>query len=242
VTARLIGGSLAVRANKNEFVLGYKGSVVIFRSSGLRAVGTVLAAVALAGCTATGGQLNTTGTAPIEIQPGTRGPVSGVGIEGRDVQSMADQMVRDMMADPEVTRRQTAPRVIVDGEFFRNESAQAINRNIIADRLRIQLSRAARGKMVFLSRENIRRVEQERDLKRSGAVDVGTTGLARAVAGADFQLTGRITSLDSRNPRTGQVQRYTQITFELLDLETSAVVWGNDYTIERAAGDDVVYR
>ena len=201
-----------------------------------------LALLVTAGCTATGGQPNATGTQSIDIQPGTRGPVAGVGIEGRDIQAMADQMMRDIMAEPEIVKRATAPRVIIDAELFRNESAQAINRNIIADRLRIQLSRAAKGRVIFLSRENARAVEQERELKRSGTVDVGTTGLTRAVAGADFRMTGRITSIDQRNPKTGQIQRYTQISFELIDMETSAIAWGNDYTIERAGGDDVIYR
>jgi hypothetical protein len=67
----------------------------------------------------------------------------------------------------------------VDGEFFHNESAQAINKNLITDRLRIGLNRAARGRMVFVGRHYAGMVQQERDLKRQGVVDVGTTGLTQ---------------------------------------------------------------
>src|SRR4051794_35104264 len=92
----------------------------------------VVGAICFAGCTATGGQTNASGSQAVDVQPGTRGPVAGVGIEGRDIQSMADQMMRDILAEPEIVKRATAPRVIIDAELFRNESAQAINRNIIA--------------------------------------------------------------------------------------------------------------
>jgi TolB-like protein len=85
-------------------------------------------------------------------------------------------------------------------------------------------------------------VAAERDAKRSGAVDVATTGLARAQAGADFRLSGNIASLEQRNNRTGMVQRFTQITFEMVDLERGTIVWSNSYDIARASADDVIYR
>ncbi|MCA3072717.1 MAG: hypothetical protein ING77_14060 [Rhodocyclaceae bacterium] len=140
---------------------------------------------------------------------------------------MTDTMVRDMMAMPEIVGRSVAPRVISDAEYFVNDSAQPINRNLITDRLRLNLNRAARNRLVFVGRNHSQAVALERDLKRSGAVDVGTTGLTKAQAGADFRLGGRISSLDARNPRTGVMQRYKQIVFELFDLETGVIVWTN---------------
>jgi hypothetical protein len=85
-------------------------------------------------------------------------------------------------------------------------------------------------------------VQQERDLKRQGVTDVGTTGMASSVAGADYRLTGEIASLDSRDTRTGLIQRYNQITFEMVDLESGEIVWSGQYEFERAAADDVMYR
>ena len=59
---------------------------------------------------------------------------------------------------------------------------------------------------------------------------------------ADFRLVGRITSADARNARTGLQQRYSQITFEMMDLETGVLVWSGLYEFARSAADDVVYR
>ena len=72
--------------------------------------------------------------------------------------------------------------------------------------------------------------------------DVGTTGLTKAQLGADYRLGGRIASLDSRSAKTGMTQRYSQITFEMIDLESGAIAWSEMYEFARAGADDVVYR
>jgi hypothetical protein len=178
-----------------------------------------------------------------ELDPRVRGPVSGVGIESQDVIGMTDRMVRDMLSNPQLAGRQVAPRVIVDDQYFTNESSQRLNKRIITDRLRVNLNRASNGRMVFIGREYAAMVAEERELKREGTTDVGTTGLTRAQAGADFRLTGRITSEDSAaQDGTGRVQRFNQITFEMIDLENGVIVWSNIYDFSRVAADSVMYR
>ncbi|GAM98745.1 lipoprotein YcfM [alpha proteobacterium U9-1i] len=185
---------------------------------------------------------NQSGAAVSTIDPGTRGAVAGVGIESQDIVSMTDQMMRDMLATPTLAGRATPPRIILDAEYFVNESTQRINKNMITDRLRVNLNRASAGRMAFVSRENAAMIAQERELRREGVVDTGTTGMTRAQASGDFRLTGRITSLDSMQQSTGMVSRYNQITFEMLDTETGIIVWSGQYEFRREAADDVVYR
>ena len=112
----------------------------------------------------------------------------------------------------------------------------------VADRLRVGLNRASKGRMVFIARQNAAMIEQERELKREGVTDTGTVGMTRAQFGADYRLTGNIASTEARDPRTGTMQRYTQIVFEMVDLESGAIEWSNSYEIARAATDDVIYR
>lgn len=177
-----------------------------------------------------------------DLDPTVRGPVSGLGIEGHDINAMADRMVRDMLANPTLANRAVAPRVIIDSKYFTNESTQRINKNLITDRLRVGLNRASDGRMVFLARQNAAMIEEERALKREGVTDVGTMGLTRAQSGADFRLTGNIASTQARDPQTGTMQRFTQIVFEMVDLESGEIAWSNSYDIARAATDDVIYR
>jgi PBP1b-binding outer membrane lipoprotein LpoB len=206
------------------------------------AVAAAFGALALSGCQTTSPVINAPGTPTQQLDPGTRGPVSGVGIEGQDIVGMTDKMVRDMLSNPTLAGRSPPPQVIVDSQYFTNESSQRLNKNAITDRLRVGLNRAAQGRMIFVSRQSALMVEQERQLKRDGKVDVGTTGLTHAAAGGDFRLRGNITSLDSRDARTGMIQRYNQIVFEMVDLERGTIVWSGEYEFERAGADDVIYR
>lgn len=207
----------------------------------LKRISLLLAsAFAAVGCTTM--EPNANGVAPQSFDPTVRGPIAGIGIEAYDVSSMTDQMVRDLLSSPAIARRSASPRIQMDVSDFKNESSQAINRNLIVDRMRVGLNRSAGGRLMFVSREHIQSVNLEREAKRQGLTDTGTTGLTQATAGVDYKLVGRIAALDSRSSRTGVQQRYTQITFEMLDMESSAVVWNNQYEIARAGADDVVYR
>lgn len=175
-----------------------------------------------------------------DLDPTQQGRVDGVGIASRDIASMADLTIRDLLTRPDIAGRPTAPRIVIDGEFFRNQSSQRIDREMITDSLRVQLNRAANGRLRFVNRENLMAVDRERSLKYEGVTDGGTMA-RRAIAGADYQLIGKITSLDSRSTKSGTYQRRTQIIFELLDLETSELVWtGEPYVILRASDEDVV--
>ena len=184
---------------------------------------------------------NAAGRPTVYQDVGSPGMVQGVGIESQDIVGMTDQMMRDMLANPMLASA-TPPRVILDREHFSNESSQRINKGLIVDRLRIGLQRAANGRMVFVSREHADMVARERELKRAGYVDTATTGLTRAQAGADYRLAGRISTLDARERGSGAAQRYNQIVFEMIDLESGVIVWTDLYEFSKAGQDDVVYR
>ena len=174
--------------------------------------------------------------------PTSGGQVSGIGLESQDIVTVSDTMVRDILADAEVMKMPRAPRIIMDAEYLRNESTQRINKSLIVDRLRIALQRASKGRLVFVSRESAAMVAAEREMKRDGVTDSGTTGLTRAQAGGDYRLVGRIGSLDARSASSGTVERYTQLSFELIDLESGVSLWANQYELKKAGRDDAIYR
>lgn len=172
----------------------------------------------------------------------TAGRVQGVGLESQDIMAMTDQMMRDIMNSPQLVNREQAPRIILDSQYFSNESSNRVNLNMLTDRLRISLNRAANGRLVFVGREHADMVEQERALARSGAVDGGTIRTTAATAGGDFRLVGRVMSLDAMDVNSQERSRYHQISFELMDLELGTYVWSGLYEFRRTAQDDIIYR
>lgn len=185
---------------------------------------------------------NSPGFPSVYVDPATPGPAAGIGIESQDIIAMTDQMMRDMLTEPRLAAQQRAPAVVIDSEYFDNESSTRFNKNTITDRLRVSLNRAAKGRLVFLGRQYAHMVERERDIKRHGVVDKGTTGTTEGQKGADYRLGGRITSVDNRNPKSGTMSRYSQIVFEMVDLESGEIVWSGIYEMTKAMQDDVVYR
>ena len=133
------------------------------------------------------------------IDPSQAGPVNGLGIEQQDIVAMTDQMVKGMLASPGWMDRKTAPRIIIDAEYFKNEEAARTNKRLITSRLRISLNKAARNRLVFVGRHFADMVEKERALKAADVVDKGTIKRERAVAAGDFRLGGSMPTLDSVN-------------------------------------------
>ena len=176
------------------------------------------------------------------VDPGEQSQVSGIGIESQDIINMADKMMHDILITPIFSKPKTPPRVIIDSEYFKNESSTRINKNMITDRLRTGLNRAARGKMIFIGREYLDMMLKELQLKQLGVINEGKSTSEPKAYGADFRLGGRISTLDSVDPKTGSFARYHQILFEMIDLNTGEIVWSGSYNFKKVGQEDIIYR
>ena len=114
----------------------------------------LLLVCSLAACQTNPPLQNATGVSSMDVDPSRKGPVSGVGVESQDILAMTDQMMRDMLAEQIFAETGKRPRVIIDAQYFVNESSQAINKNLITQRLMTNLNRAARSRMQFINRQN----------------------------------------------------------------------------------------
>ncbi len=201
-----------------------------------------LIAISVTAAALTGCATYSPAVSPVSIDPRMPGPVAGVGIEGHHVIDMTDEMIRDLRRHPAFAGAAVPPQVIVDGTEFRNRGQQRIDKDIIANRLRVALNRAAAGDIVFVGRHYQASINHERLMKDSGVYDTGTIGVSAATAGADYKLGGTIQTLTSRSPRTGLIEQYNLITFEMVDLDRGTIIWNNNYEFSAASADDVIYR
>jgi len=200
----------------------------------------VCASALLVACS-TSGVSNEPGFPATSQDVGSSGVIRGTGIESQDIKSMVDKMVRDMLANPVLGDVANPPHAIVDAEYFENQSSQRLNKNILIDQLATQLQIAANGRILFIDREHAEMVAKERESKREGDTGAGTIRASDAVAGADYRLSGRITSLDARSS-DGVMERYMNIVFRMTNLESGIVVWTNQYDFKKAGQDDIIYR
>lgn len=172
----------------------------------------------------------------------SQGKVQGIGFESQDLVQMTKVMVTEMLANPVIMNSPRPPRVVMDAEYFYNESSSRIDKRMITDRLRAELNKVAAGRIMFIARNYGDMVDSERAGKRSGEVDSGTLSMTKAKAGADYRLGGRISTIDAIAPESGAQSRYHQILFELVDLETGLIPWSGFYDFKKSAQHDVIYQ
>ncbi|MBF0530209.1 MAG: penicillin-binding protein activator LpoB, partial [Deltaproteobacteria bacterium] len=75
--------------------------------------------------------------------------------------------------------------------------------------------------------------------KREGTVTKGSK-YAEKTIGADYRLTGRVGTIDQLETSSGTASRFTQITYEMIDLERTEIVWGGMHEFKKSAADDVI--
>ena len=220
-------------------------SIEVHRLQRRRALGLLLAPAAAAllpGCASRPAAPPPAPAAAVTYRDvGSTGMVAGVGTESQDIVAVTDRMVRDILASPFMAGLSRPPVILIDRERFEVEANQRINKSLIIERLRINLQRAAGGRLLFVSRVAAADVATERDLKERGITDAGTRNLGDKVAGPDFRLYSRMDTQDKRDGR-GTVERYTLFSFDLVDQQRSLSVWANTYEFQKAGRDDVVYR
>lgn len=191
----------------------------------------------LAGC-ASSGVHNPSGTGVTEMRPDETGFVAGTGIESQDIVRATDKMARGIMQIPQIVGAQNAPCIVLDPVI--NNTSFTINKDMFLQRIETGLIRQAAGKVTFLERERMKTLEHERDLKRAGQVTASADPNAVEFKGADFFLTGTLSSLTTRT--SAGRSDYVMCTFKLLDARTSAIVWQDDYEMKKQGLEDAAYR
>jgi len=173
-----------------------------------------------------------------QMRPDERGFVAGTGIESQDLVTVTDKMARSILGIPEIANAQGTPRIVL--EPVDNQSRFTINKEIFLTRIRTQLNSKAAGKVRFLSRENMKTLERERDLKQQGLVTATADPNVVEFKGADFFLTGTLQSLTTKTSQgTGD---YVLYSFRLVDARTSDIVWEDSSEIKKQGLEDAAYR
>src|SRR5690606_39819766 len=87
----------------------------------------ICSTMALLSACATTGVNNSAGRATVYEDVRTSSSiVQGIGIESQDIVAVTDRMMRDMLANQLLAGRSPAPRVIIDSQYFTNESSSRI--------------------------------------------------------------------------------------------------------------------
>jgi penicillin-binding protein activator len=205
-----------------------------------KCVSSVLAVAAMAfisGC-ASSGVHNPSGVGVTQMRPDEQGFVAGTGVESQDLVAVTDKMARSILGIQQIVNAQGTPRIVLDP--VKNETRFPINKDIFLTRIRTQLNSKSAGKVLFLARDRMATLENERNLKQSGQVTASSDPRVVEFKGADFFLTG---SLQGISTRTGAgTSDYILYAFQLIDARTSDIIWEDSAEIKKQGLEDAAYR
>jgi hypothetical protein len=197
------------------------------------------AAASLAGCADYAVQ-NPAGRQVVELQATEHGAVGGTGIESQDIVAVTDKMARSILSAPVIAQALTPPYVVVNR--VANETRFPIQSDIFTDRIRAQLVKFADNKVNFVARDQATAaaLEHERALKQAGQVTASSDPNVVEARGADFFLTGKISS---HTTGTSQgISDYVYFDFQLVDARTNVTKWEDTYEMKKEGLEDAAYR
>ncbi|MEM7589761.1 MAG: hypothetical protein AAF320_06375, partial [Myxococcota bacterium] len=149
--------------------------------------------------------------------------------------AMADRMAR-AIAGLKVAAGEQLPRINVLP--IHNPTRFRVDPGVLRNKLIKELVNRTMGKWRFVARDSEQDVLQERAKKRAGLYDAGN--ISNTLLGADYVLKGEMRAL-SKASREG-VSDYIVYSFQLIDAETTEIMWMDDYETKKQSSVGVMYQ
>jgi TolB-like protein len=169
------------------------------------------------------------------LDPDADDNLGGTGTDSGDVRTIAERISRSLIGIS-WPKAGEVPQIAVLP--LDNQSRFRIDPVLIQNKLVKELVNKSAGRLSFLARDSEAAVLEERAKKRGGLYDAGNT--TEAMAGADYLLRGEMRSLTKS--AGDETSDYIVYSFKLVNAETGAILWMDDYETKKAAETGVVYQ
>ncbi len=151
-----------------------------------------------------------------------------------DLQMITKKMTDALLASPLLD---TTDRPVIQVGRLRNKTDEHIDTKAITNKIRTALLQS--GKIRFIAGEVRNEIIQELEYQaKSGYVDKTTCKRIGKQIGADYFLTGELTSIRKKAGR--KMDLYFKITLNLVELETGLIRWAEEKEIRKAQKRPVI--
>ena len=167
------------------------------------------------------------GCGGVQRVPATEEAVKVVDFNPKDLQLIAEKMVKSLLASDAVVESTERPICYV----YRvgNRTSEHIDTKAVTDKIRTQLIKSRKFRFVdpTVNKEVLRELERQ----SSELIDQTTAVKFGRLLGARYFLYGDITSMTQRRGRKKGV--YYKFTLNMLDIERGEIVWAEDMEIQK---------
>lgn len=144
-----------------------------------------------------------------------------------DLQIIADRLTEQFLMSDLVAAQKGSPAIIIS--LFTNGTDEHIDILSLTNKIRTDLHKA--GRFVFLNERLRKELAKEYEYQQSGYVNPETAKMKGGQIGADWVISGHIAAIKQPVGRKEVV--YYKTTFEVTDIETSAILWADEIEIKK---------
>lgn len=143
-----------------------------------------------------------------------------------DLQIIAERLSNSLVSK-NITASGHRPRILMS--LISNSTDEHIDMKSLSDKIKTNLFKS--GKLDFINGDLRKTVNQELEYNASGFVDPDTAKVKGHQLGADYLVSGNITSI--KQPVGREEIVYYKVTLELTDLNTNMLAWTDDVELKK---------
>jgi len=150
-----------------------------------------------------------------------------------DLKTVTEKMIASLISNPPLANRTDRPVIIIYG--IQNRTDEHIDTKAITEKILTGLTQT--HKVRFVNKEARDKIEAELRYQSQGMVSPQTRIEKGRQVGAEYMLTGSITSLSAEEGRGIRLKerkvKYYKVSLELTDLNTNIVEWSEEHEFAR---------
>ncbi len=154
----------------------------------------------------------------------------------KDLRRVTRRMTRSIRSSRFVRSRKyrrAKPRWILARDMA-NDTDEHINTRVIMEKIRTQLFKSRRIPFRFIDDQALDEVLKQQSLQQSALFDSSKVAKIGRLVGAKLILRGRISNIRKRSGGANIV--FYNITLQVVDIETSEIIWTDEDEISRRVG------
>ncbi len=151
-----------------------------------------------------------------------------------DLKKLTERMSSAILANPPISKRTEAPVMIIYG--ISNRTSEHIDTKALTDSVRTKLIHS--GKIKFVNESQRKNIDKEIE-QMQGRTTPETQIKLGSQVGAQYMLTGTLSSIEKEQPKQVRLHRktlmYYKLTMEITNIKTALIEWTDEQEIVREA-------
>jgi hypothetical protein len=157
-----------------------------------------------------------------------------------DLKAVTEKMISSMLTNPPISKRDDRPVVIIYG--LTNRTDEHLDTQALAEKIQTGLTRS--GKVRFIDKQARNKIAKEIGYQRGGMVTPDTRVKLGKQVGAEYMITGSITSITAEEGRGFRIKgtrvKYYKIALNLTDINTNIIEWSDEQEFARKVAEPFI--